>query len=202
MKLIHTSHFFTFWQPYFTAQKAVQGSCQKKSAVWWLAGWEKQNTVSSMPKCSFFEPHKWRMTHLEKAVARWGWCLHQKPSSTAMTKATASFSAGMVHALMSYTWERQKANKTAPEWWWECSCSPHQGNATYCSQISPCPWLRNSQTLGISVGSSGKAQLQPKPQVPRSYLYDCLLLKVTHCNSVCGPPSFPVQHDTELSLQR
>lgn len=27
-------------------------------------------------------------------------------------------------------------------------------------------------------------------------------VKVTHCNSVCGPPSFPVQLGTELSLQR
>lgn len=37
-----------FWQLYLTTQKAIHWSCQKKSAVQWLAEWAEQNTISGM----------------------------------------------------------------------------------------------------------------------------------------------------------
>lgn len=62
---INLIHFLplNFWQLYFKTQKATHWSCQKKSAVWWLAEWAKQNTTSGMDfhaKFLFLWTVQWR----------------------------------------------------------------------------------------------------------------------------------------------
>lgn len=59
-----------------------------------------------------------------------------------------------------------------------------------------------TQTLGRSMSSSGKCGRVKNHKYRMVTLQLPPAIKVTHCNSVCGPPSFPAQLGTELSLQR
>lgn len=62
--------------------------------------------------------------------------------------------------------EAQSKQESTRGWWWESSYSIHQGDGTYLRQISPCPWTRNSQTLGRSMSSSGKCSCIKKHKYP------------------------------------
>lgn len=115
-----------------------------------------------------------------------------------------------VHAWLMHTCQTHdkgtKQTRKRQGWWWGDVLpiySTHQGDSTYLRQISPCPWIWNSQTLSRSMSSSGKCSCIKKHTRTRILSWQLPpAVKVTHCNSVCGPPSFPVQLGTELSLQR
>lgn len=72
--------------------------------------------------------------------------------------------------------EAQSKQESARGWQWECSWSTNQGDGTYLRQISPCPWMRNSQTLGRSMSSSEKCSCIKKHKYP-----DLIFIIVSCC---------------------
>lgn len=142
------------------------GPAKKKSAVWWLAEWAKQNTISGMDfhaKILFLWTTQWqnglavsnnplrkskkceRLMSLPEAIFSY--------SGSPKTLVQIHVPWQMLLSLLcthgscmqvTYMIEAESKQESARGWWLECSCSAHQGDDTYCRQISPYPWIRNS----------------------------------------------------------
>lgn len=135
-----------------------------------------------MPTSYFFEPRNEAMpywlTHSVKAITTKGWHLHEKPSYTTAevqilgqihmpwpVLPIPSLHAWFMHACHTH----DRGTKQTRQRWGPVMgmLLQHTPRRRHLSQaISPCPWLRNSQTLGRSMSSSGECSCIKKHKYP------------------------------------
>lgn len=130
-----------FWL-YFTTQKATHWFCQKKSAVWWLAEWAKQNTISGMDfhaRFLFLWTTQWqngllisndplgKSNNHKRLTSAWEAILHHHPRSPEILVQIhmpwqmlliPSLHAWFMHPCHPYGRCTKQTGKRARGWWW------------------------------------------------------------------------------------
>lgn len=126
------------WQLYFTTQKATNWFCQKKSAVWWLAEWAKQNTISGMDfhaRFLFLWTTQWQNDLLisndplrksdnhKRLTSAWEAILHHRPRSPEILVchdkcywALLCTHGSCTH--VTHMVDAQSKQESARGWWW------------------------------------------------------------------------------------